>query len=355
MSDNIYYYNIHNILKIKMRTNSKHALFKNFNFPLSPFKCETLDDVDICLNIGSFEPSLSKNNTISVDYNFYAGDDYLYIKDFEGRLGRFSWEAEFLGLNSKELTINFNSKIPLFHKLVFPDLMPQVILLRPLLYYMFAQKNASFLHSAGVCKKGRACILAGRNGSFKSSILMDLIKHHSWSSNSDENIIISNEGDVLSFPFFYPLFDYMVENLDYEDFPVLEKIKFTLSLLNEKNKCDLTSINGKLDTILILHRTNSSKISFNKIDDKNLAVRKLVLNNICEWYNPESLAGVKSGRMYEYMSMFSFVYPQFNIDSMWKAQKEILNNIVSRTKVYEVEIPLKYNHEIAEKINDFLW
>lgn len=340
---------------MKINTSSKTSLFKRFNCPFSAFRAEPFEDADIFLNIGPFDPDFDNRDIFSIDYNFFVGNDYLYLKDFEGRMGKFYWTAEIIGITKDKTIINFNSKLPFLHRLSFPDLLPQLLLVRPILYYKLSQKNAILLHAGGVWRDNKAYIFAGRSGSFKSSLLMDLVQNHGWESNSDEHVIVKNN-EVLDFPLMYPLFNYMCNKLRLEDFSILDKIKFLQSLLRENDRMDTAfrHLNGQIKAIFLLHRTNKDVLKISEIKDPFLAVKKLLINNMSEWYNPEPLAGIKSGRIYEYISMYSFINHDNNVNYFWDYHKKLLFNLVSKTKVYSIEIPNKYNNNVAEKINVIL-
>ena len=59
-------------------------------------------------------------------------------------------------------------------------------------------------------------ILAGRGGSFKTTLCMDLIRKKGCNLLGDDRVLIGN-GSAYSFPMSLPVFSYMLQNLDHEN------------------------------------------------------------------------------------------------------------------------------------------
>ncbi len=348
------YYNIHNELIFKITSTNRKCIFPKLNYPFHPYVCKKQDNLDFVLNIGEFRPQVSNRNAISVDYNFYFDEDYLYIKDFEGRLGRYHWELEIQGLDGKSpLTINFNSKLPHHVRYLYPDLPAQLIVLRPLLYHLFSMKRCLFLHAGAVEKDGESIVLIGRSGSCKTSIIMDLVRKYGWNLMSDEHALIKGfHAYPFQFSFIEDLVNYGIDHLKDENYSSIHKIRFLAGMANEGSNLEerpLSRMGGvPIKALYILTSTNAKKVTINKVTSTSL-LHKMFINNLCEWGSIDSTISISSGRFIEYMQMYSYPFPGNIFVQGWIRHKEVIESLLEKVPAYLVELPASYDQSFIEQ------
>jgi len=324
---------------------------RDLNLEFSFFEVEEIDDPDIVLNIGKFTPL--NNNCYLVDHKYHIKGNYFYCKDVGGRA---KWEVEIFGFEEGNTTINFNANILGLERILFPDLLPQNIALKPMIEYKLGKKDYFSIHSAAISKDNQAYILAGRGSAFKTTIIMDLVRNGRYNFLGDERVIIY-EDKVLSFPIHFLLYSYRSEHLPTENFrSILDKIRFVKYLWNNSDYANSNVLvnSSTLNAIFFIVRTNKPEVRKTPISVKR-AVDKLIANEKAEMLRNPSLALSDFGYHFlKYMLAYSYVFPESEVAKYWGNVREGLKRILRQVQVYEIEMPYKYDQRVFNEISKLI-
>ncbi|MFC1697860.1 hypothetical protein ACFL1H_05980, partial [Nanoarchaeota archaeon] len=88
--------------------------------------------------------------------------------------------------------------------------------------------------------------------------------------------------------------------------------------------------------------------------NKKRAYEKLIANNKLEMVSSPTMVGMNFGRLYEYMTMYSYVFPHSKISEVWESEKKLMKKIFEKQKFYEIELPKKYNNNIFNELWELL-
>lgn len=335
-------YNIHNILKFQITRDKKRNFMKDLNLEFSFFEVEEdMDDPDIVLNIGKFIPS--NNDCYLIDHKYHIKENYIYCKDFGGKA---KWAVEIFGFEDGATTINYNGRVP-WSAALFPDRLPQNIILQPLIEYKLCKKDYLLIHSAGISNNNKGYVLAGRPSAFKSTLTMDFVRRTGFSWLGDDRVIIHKD-KILSFPVSPITFNFKCKYLPTEEFQgFLDKIRFVKYLHHniDCENCDAPiSKSSKLEALLFIARTNRGVIKKRSVYLEE-TVDKLVENNRAE---------MMLLHFYKYMLAYSFVFPDSKIAAYWDDLRVNLKDIFMSASIYEIEIPEKYDLDVFNEIHKFV-
>ena len=160
------HYSIHDIVKFQIRK-EKRGLFWNINPEYEYFKVDKVDDPDIIVNVGKFTPSL--DGAYIVDGKYFVKENYVFHR------GEY-YDVEITGLEMEEpFVVNIFPKPKGIRKL-WPILGVQNIFLRPLIEIKSVSKGFLILHAAGISDGKHGYVFAGRGGSGKTTLIMNLIR-----------------------------------------------------------------------------------------------------------------------------------------------------------------------------------
>ena len=183
----MYYYNIHNIIKIKSEINLQE---------LEYFSSKDFGDPDITLTIRSFskDPDMSKfraTRKLMTD-NFESGDSPYNIKYTEhfGSSG-----AQFqIKFNGSKIEISINELISRSKHVTY------VNLIEPILRFLFLSKEYILLHSACMCSpNGQGFFLSAPPDTGKTTTVIKCVKH-GYYFLSDDMTIIKLPNNAVCFP-----------------------------------------------------------------------------------------------------------------------------------------------------------
>lgn len=339
-------YNIHNILKFKIIRDKCYSLRDLINLKFSFFEVDDVTDPDIILNIGKFTPS--NDNCYIVGNKYHIKENYIYCKDSEGRA---EWEVEITEFGDGDIIINFNGKVGGFRSITNPDELAQCLLLR-VIEYKLGMKGYFLVHSGGISKNKQAYVLAGRGGSFKSSLCMDFIRRAGFEYLGDDRVII-NKDFVFSFPFGFHVFDFMCEQLpDENSWGIFNKIKFARYLGDRNGRRDYqikVSEPSKLKSLVFILKTNEEKI-FKKGLSLREAVDRLILNNRLEDCISLTYFGINSAPHLKYALAYSYIFPDNKMTRHENDFKKTIENILKNIPIYEIEIPNDYNSNVFNQV-----
>lgn len=345
-------YNIHDILTFQIIRNKRKDLLTDLNLMFSFFETkEEIADPDIVLNIGKFEPS--NNNCYVIGHKYHIKNNYFYCKDSDGKA---RWEVEIFGFEDGKATINFDANVFGLPSFLIPELLPQNLLLRPLIEYKLAQKGYFLIHAGAVSKDNNAYLLEGRGGAFKTTLAMDLVRREGFGFMTDDRVIIHKD-TVLSFPIHYNLFTFRVNHLPTED-PrgFLDKahiVKYLWSKSKDTTNELKMANSSTLRALLSIVKTNKEKVN---VSEGNLEgiVDKLITSMELEMVYSPRMMGMSFGRYLRYMLAYSFVFPNSKVATYWDDLKEGLEEIIRGIPIYMIEIPEVYSYNTFNQVSEHL-
>ncbi|NPE27876.1 hypothetical protein HNV12_07870 [Methanococcoides sp. SA1] len=353
----IRHYNIHDIYKFTINDNSSCKLFDILNSDFSYFEEINVENPDLVLNIGEFTPQ--NHDCYIIDNKYHIKDDYIFCTD---SIGKYKWMTEISGFESGKIVINF--KI-LSRKTIFDICLPlYTYLLEGFLMYSLSFRGYHTIHSAAVCKNDDVFLLAGRGGSFKTSLVMDLIRKEGFSYMSDDKTIIHD-----NYAFAYPLnlnrFVFMLENMEFEKYKnKLEKLNLIKHLLTSKKQAinknkQIIKNDSSIKKLIFVSKTLSPCLKISKISGRENIVQKLIENNRLELClhgsHLPSLTKIKTNPFYRYMDEYSYVFPKSNVGKYWSTLEEGLTEIFDIDEVYEIQFPNNYDVNDLAQIHDLLY
>lgn len=342
----VLHYKIHDDLQVQIRRNIWTRMVTIPEIHLSSFQVPETSDPDIIINIGEFSPS--NDGCYIVDKEYLIKKNYLYHKK---NLGKISWEIEIFGIEHGKTVINFNYR---YYGIILPfeRLSIETFPLYPMIFAKLAEKNIFFLHAAGICRENKAFIFPGRGGSFKTSIVMDMIRTYQYQYLGDDGVFL--EGSRMkSFPIFEPIFRYLLANAKDENFGLLDKIKIALSLWRSQAAGTGMRSNepADLQAIIFLARTNTQQFEVRQLGLKE-AVIKLVENNRIEGLNAGKVHSEFSDLTYQkFSTVYSYIFPDSKIAKYSEDYQNSLSDSLRDCPIFEALLPQKYDISITERIH----
>ncbi|MDY9926309.1 hypothetical protein [Methanosarcina sp.] len=353
----IKYYNIHDIFKVIIINNTNCNFFEMLNYEFSYFEVDFVENADMTINIGNFFPQ--NESCYVIDHKYHIKNNYLYCQDSAGKL---KWETEINGFEYGKITININS---LEKQTIFNLCLPlYTFLLEGMLMYSLSNLGFHIIHAASISKDNKAVLLAGRGGSFKTSLVMDLVRELDYKYMSDDKIIL-HKNSAYSFPICIDKFNFMLNNMENENYKnKLEKYTMLKSLLLEKDKIVKTKKYNFIENIssieklVFISKNKTSKVKLKKISDSEEIIKKLIENNRLELClngsHLPSLTKMRTNPFYRYMLEYSYVYPQSGIAKYWENLTENLTQILNFNEVYEIQMPYKYDIKYLEELKKYI-
>ena len=337
-------FNIHNLIKfdINLAGDERWGAGLKYSF----FRVENNNDPDITLNIGKFHPSNHDCDVLS--HRYYVRDNYFYIKD-NGQGAK--WELEILGFESGKTIINLRGKGPGLKGIIFPTFLAQEFLI-PMIEYRLSQENNFLIHAGAASKGANALIFSGRPGSYKTTLIMDLIRRSSFEFLSDDRIII-NRDSILSFPTSLFLFEFMINHIPTEKRNALINIKLLKKIFwndNEKRVSPLI-YSSKQKTLVFISKSNKNSLGVRNINFDE-GIKKLLANNKAEYIS--SFSRTPYSQFFKYALIYSLVFPNNRLVKYWNILEESLENILRRVPMYEIELPYNYNMSVFKRILELL-
>jgi len=350
MSEKVAYFNIHDLLKIAIKTYEKkfHRVINRVKLEYELFACEEFnksDDVDINVFIGR----IAKNrliNFVKIDNKFLVSNDWIYLED-SYKIAK--WKILIEGINSDKINIIIE---PNFFA---SDLIPPLIL-TPLIFLQLLKKEYLLAHAAGISDGHNAVLLTGFGGAGKT--LTTLRALSSGMKFLGDDHVILHKGEVLSFPTAISLFKYNIpqkaEWLKPWRFELALKSfinKFTFGYIYPVTKAsirrafpDLVVKNSFVKVVVLLERSNNHEMTVEQIDADELAeawLRNILLDILY---------------LYKYLCAYSYVNPEFSISEyLEKIKNLIMENLLKCKSLIKVKVSSKDNStNIINLINDLL-
>jgi hypothetical protein len=336
-------YNIHNILTFQINRPKCLDLVKDINLPYSYFESESVIDPDIVLNIGPFKPQ--NQNCYVVDYKWHIRKDYIFCSE---RIGRTAVDVEIIGLEKGPTTINVNINVRKIKQLLFPSVLAQYFILRPIIDFRLLLKDYLSIHAAGVSNENRAFIFLGRGGTFKTTLTMDYIRKANYKFLGDDRVIVNN-GTIYSYPMHIKLFDYRVNRMVTEQYSILDKpgYLFYERATSKNKKTDYVIDKAIVSRFYSIVKSDSDELEFN-LRTKQDVVSQILLSHKMETIRGLSLMGMHRG-LYDYFAAYSYVFTDSIVSRYWHKYESLLSKYLKADEYQEISLPQKYTNTTFNK------
>jgi hypothetical protein len=331
------HYNVHDLIKFRIVRPRDWGLLRPVNLEFSFFETrEHPDAPDIVLNISKFVPR--EVDCYLIDHKYRVRPDYFYCSDTSGRA---RWEMEIIGIEDGETTVNFWGQSRGKEALLYPDLLPQDLVLKPLLEYKLCRKNLQLVHAAAVCRDNEAYLLAGRGGAHKTTLAMQLVKRCGFSLMADDQTVIDDH-TVLSFPKHIAQLCFKLEHMQTEEYSLVDKLRI-IGYLRAGEFNRQIPYSAQLQAVVFVSRTNAGRIRIAEIP-ATVAVERLIVNNMMDMNS----LGTMSGLFLRYMQAYSFAFPDSEVTRHWDRLRRGLRQTVSKVPLFEMQIPRDYTPDALE-------
>lgn len=338
-------YNIHNIVKFKIIKKNNFGLFSDKNPEYDCFRVDRVDEPDLILRIGKFEPDNSDCRIIG--HKYHVKRNYFYCED---SVKNGNWKIEIKGIESGKMIVNLHGSLRGFRK-IFGKPGLKNIFLRSILWLVILKKNYFLLHAAAVEKNGRGYVFLGGPGVFKTSLVMTLVRGHGFNFLGEENIILDGKS-IFSYPFNLKSFCYKIGHFENEN-PAngLQKLKLALFVLAKKHVSNLNmSEKSELYSLFLLQK-NGNCTEIHDIG-KNDIVNEMVNNekkefDICPTH---TLTKISENNFSRYIQIYSSVYKDSPLGQIWKNFENFLIKKLNCNNFYKITVPSKYKSEFVMEI-----
>ncbi len=337
-------FDVHNLICFQIISPYFFEFLKDINQPLSYFENKNIKDPDIILNINKFTPD--KTGCDVINNKIFIKNNYIFCSEI---IDKVKIHCEIIGLEHYPTIINFSVDTKKMTHKLFPLLMAQNLILRPLIDFKLLQKNIISLHAAGVANENGAIIMTGRGGAFKTTLAMDLVRKAGCRFIGEDRLLLGRDKQVFAYPIYHKLFDYRLNKMKTEEFSLFSK--FNYIFYNPKENFNKYYINdvSKLWNILSIVKHRKNIIGHNSIT-KNDLITKMRLSQQLENISVPGIMNMSSGVMYEYFAAYAFKFPFSKIATYWSDYERTLSQSLDENEYLEVYIPFKYDSKIYNDV-----
>lgn len=334
-------YNIYDKLKFSIYNSNNSKINKlRWNF----FETDEKVNPDITISLGNF---IEKNDECTIlSHKYHIKKEYFYCID-QGLKGK--WKLEIKNLESRpEISLDYRLNNALTN-IFLKEYVAQDFLI-PFFEMMLHKKGFFLLHGGAVVRDSQAFIISGRSGSFKTTVLMDLIRRHRFEQLSDDRVVVYRD-NIRPFPRSSFFFNYLLNNNKTEYTSSKNNIEIFYKMLFGNDSLNLPSETPiQFTQLYIVSRMNIKDITFKRINRVE-AVKKLFLNNFAEYVS--SIPSDLLSSFYKYIQIYSLIFPDNAFTNYWKDMEKTLIKILHGVSIYEISLPLKYEPIYTDSIAKF--
>jgi len=335
------YYNIHELLRIKISSLSWH-LIKDLNCLYSYFEKEEDEEPDLFVEIYDFVPDLS--DCLSLDHKYFIRRNFIFLEDYDKGL---KWKMQIEGLGESQLKVKYFAPRSVYSKfpwMFFPDLILHLYILQPLVEMLLFRKGLMVIHAGAVHRNGKAYLIAGRGGSHKTDFVIELMKR-GYDYVSDDMVIL-NGNEVLSFPHSISLFDFRNRYLGREEMNLFEKIRLFMFLRRHPHHPFEIADHSSLGGITFVIPTNKQSIDVRNDLDIEEMLKMLLFNQMMErtsYVSHKTIIG-------KFLEAYRFIFPEFKFFPGQREWIELFMGNLKSIPFRVLEIPLKWESHFVEKL-----
>jgi len=249
-------------------------------------------------------PMGNRNRLIRTAHNFSVGEDMVCCGHRHNKIRWTSWLGNFpveggQSMAGKTVRVWYefsNNKRSVWPWMFFPELLVCFHVVQPVIEWLLMGRDIFFLHAGAVEKEGKALLLAGRGGVYKTSHIISLLQQ-GWSFLSDD-LVILRDAMIWPTPLHVSFFDYFFRHCPDEK---LTWVRMLGSFFWLRRKSPLgfavgrPAFPGAINIILRKNDHQSLEWSDRPFDDH--VARMLIASDRLEKLNFNELSEVR-GRMF---------------------------------------------------------
>jgi len=297
------YYNIHDILKIRM----------NFEWGKLPtyFLVDAVDKVDLNITVGKFDVDFDDLRPFGL--RLYKGENFLVHKPYlYGDLKLVMQSLD--GDTEVRFTKSYKKLYDFYGSTVGPhglsDILSSILLIK------LIQKEYTIIHSAGVGKDDMGVLISAWSDTGKTLTSSALLQD-SFHFLSDDLTIIDRNGCAYCFP----------QEVRKRVFNPFEKIPF-LNKIRVSKRIDVSKMGiidkTKIDKLFFLEKERGSEV---KEIDQNEALRRLLI----------STASTIDFNKSEAILAYSYLDNRVNLGELAKKHEDIIRDTLKDVRCFEVK------------------
>jgi hypothetical protein len=351
-------FNIHDIVTFQINREQPKGLerileLRDLNFRFAYFSvAEEIEEPDLVVNIGPFAPS--HKGCYIVDHLYHVKANYLYSCY---RSGRLKWEMQVIGFEDGRTMVNLDSRVAGRPSFLFPDYLLHSMVISPILEYKLNRKGYCLLHGAALSRGETGFLMSGREGAFKSTLVMEFVRR-GYSYLGDDLVILKGKR-ILGLPTYLKEFGFRYHCLPTEKFRnIWDKVSFMEYQLREpfdyREPGFRMAADAPLNALCFVGRSVGRDWTIVRCPyDTDAIAQRLVLNNILERrHSPRGLETLESS-YYNAMQAYSFVYPQSEVASHDVRLKQNLRESLCELPVYELQLPKEWSADAFGALESF--
>jgi hypothetical protein len=303
-------YDIHGILTLQVNKPVRRAAIPLNLHALSHFMIDKEPiDLTIRLNLADFNESLGE--CILVDHKYHIRRNYLFCRDESQNR---QWKIEIKGLEEDRLSVQTKGNSCSLRDFFSPEKFEEFILLKQVINSQLLLRGYCLVSAGGIGNGKDGLLLFGRGGSYKTSLLMQLMRQGKLDFFGDDVVIISRN-EIFSFPVYQELFKFRLQNMTREKFTTISRLHLLLSLMIKKDKSRLR-IGGKcrLTKVIQLVVGRSDEVELSAC---NPGEAWTCLKNVSQAEEYGSWNMGYPGAFPRYKEAYAYVFPQNSLDSRW--------------------------------------
>lgn len=347
MNEYVCSYDIHGLASLRIEGGSRRGPLHPLAYPYSFFATSNGLDPDLVVRLGPFEPEITTGEII--DHKYRVTEGGLYVRDHaRGAM----WEMEISGLESDQFRVRFNGAARSGILGLMPEFLAHNVVIRPLLELLIRRTGTAVIHAAAVEKDGVGYVLSGRGGVHKTSLVMDLVRHHDFRYLGDDHVLIQNE-KVLAYPYLVDLFDFRVRHLKTEYLTPIGRVLLGLHMagLCRGHKVSWRiSESAEIGGLVELERRKVEGIRLATLDVPS-AVRRMVASTKLELLGGDARKlGVRSNRFLDYLLTYMYGTPESRLNRLWDDVSSQFHDILRDRPLTLASVPLDYHCTQAQAL-----
>ena len=150
-------YSIHDLCSFKLISNLRFGGFlADRNFEYQYFKVDDVYEPSFVIKVGDFKPSI--DDAIYIDDKYFIRDNYLFLKDSDGKC---TWNIQIKDFDGPQNEIDINAVFKGFRKCIKYSALKNIFV-RSLVFLHLISRNSALIHSSAVTFDGKAFLFVGR-------------------------------------------------------------------------------------------------------------------------------------------------------------------------------------------------
>lgn len=244
------FYDIHGLVGMQIIEQGRGGFSRwaRLDEPFTSFRVDSLPGVpDVTLELGEFEPNIQ--NCYLVDHKYHVRHNYLYCED---GWRSFRWRIEIEGFESGPTHVRLSMRGGGLRRVLLPGMYSKMLLTRQLLAQKLRAKGCLLAHAAGAARSGRAVVFHGRGGSYKTNVLMSMLRSSpEWRPLGDDGVILK-ENQALSFPTYPAIFGYRLAHKDTEHLTAFDRFRIVTAARLPADDAERTRYASRADVAVLV-------------------------------------------------------------------------------------------------------